>query len=167
MKRPVLIVLVSVLTILGCAACYESAFPIDATPQADVEQALVGVWRCVGYDAKATDRPATLTIGRGEERRYAVTLQEDGRSPDRYEAYASSIAGEVVFNLRDVSSGGKPWTFVRQTLVRPNLLHLQVLDEKALTAQESPAALRTTLERLHDQPNAFEDLCACVRARPE
>jgi hypothetical protein len=80
---------------------------------------------------------------------------------------ASSVAGEVVFNLRDVSSGGKPWTFVRQTLVRPNLLHLQVLDEKALTAQESPAALRTTLERLHDQPNAFEDLCACVRARTE
>lgn len=155
------------LALLGCAGCYESAFPIDAAPQADAEQALVGVWRCLSFDAKATERPATLTIARGAERRYAVTFQEDGSSAGSYEAYGSSIGGEVLFNVRDLSGGSRPWVFIRRTLVRPNLLNIQVLSSDALTPQDSPSALRKAVEQLRGKPGAFEDACACVRARAE
>lgn len=155
------------LALLGCAGCYESAFPIDAAPQADVEQALVGAWRCLSFDAKTTERPATLTIALGADRRYTVTFQEDGKPADSYDAYGSSIGGEVLFNVRDLSGGSKPWVFLRRTLVRPNLLTLQILSGDALPAQDSPAALRKTVEQLRGKPGAFEDGCACVRSRAE
>jgi hypothetical protein len=152
-----------VLAFLGCSGCYESAFPIDSSPQADVEPALLGVWRCLPFDEAATEPAVTLTIARGAERRYAVTLQEDGDSAESYEAHASSIDGEVLFNVRKLEGGSKPWVFVRRTLVRPNLLHLQVLSSKALTPQDSPVALRKAVEQLRGTPGAYEDSCACVR----
>jgi len=152
-----------VLAVLGCAGCYESPFPIDSVPQANVEPALIGVWRCLPFDEAATKPAATLTIARGAERRYAVTLQGDGDPAESYEAYGSSIGGDVLFNLRTLKGGSNPWVFVRRTLVRSNLLHLQVLSSSALTLQDSPAALRKAVGQLREKPGAYEDLCACVR----
>ena len=155
----------AVLVFLGCSGCYESAFPIDIAPQADVEPALIGVWRCLPFEETATEPAFTLTIAWGAERRYAVTLEEDGDSTESYEAYASSIDGEVLFNVRTLEGGSKPWVFVRRTLVSSNLLHLQMLRSNALTPQDSPAALRKAVEQLRGKPNAYEDSCACVRTR--
>lgn len=38
--------MIVVLAVLGCSGCYESPFPIDSVPRANVEPALIGVWRC-------------------------------------------------------------------------------------------------------------------------
>src|SRR5688572_12833488 len=81
--------------LLVSVGCYESEFPMDGTPQANVEQALVGVWRCVPHNAKVTERPATITVVRGRERTYAVTFQQDGKDAEHYEAYASMVQGTV------------------------------------------------------------------------
>ena len=91
-----------VLAVLGCSGCYESPFPIDSVPQANVEPALIGVWRCLPFDEAATQPAATLTIARGAERRYAVTLQEDGDPAERYEAYGSSTTGVLPREVRFV-----------------------------------------------------------------
>jgi hypothetical protein len=157
-------VLSALLVSLGC---YESPFPIDAAPQAEVEPALLGVWRCVPHDAKATEHPATITVARGRERMYAVTFQEDGKEADRYEVHASVVRGETILNTRDLSGGRRPWVFMRFVLLKPSVLQLQVLNGDALQEQTSPAGLRSAVERLRGKSGAYVDVCVCARARAE
>jgi len=154
-------------TLLLSGGCYESRFPIDATPQARIEPALLGVWRCVPHDAKPTEPPATMTVARGRERMYSVSFQEDGKEAARYEAYASAVRGEMLLNVRDLSGGPKPWVFIRYALLRPSVLQLQVLNGDALKEQASPEALRRAVERLQRKSGAFVDMNVCARARVE
>ena len=53
--------------------------------------AVLGTWRCLPLDGDAHEDPVTLTVGRssGRPRVYDVVWQEDGATPDRYDAYAS------------------------------------------------------------------------------
>lgn len=153
--------------LLVSQGCYESTFPIDAAPQAAVQPALLGVWRCVLHDAKATEQPATMTVARGREGMYAVTYQEAGKEADRYEAHASVVRGETILNTRDLSGRRRPWVFMRYALLRPSVLQLQVLNGDALKEQTSPAGLRSAVERLRRKPGAYLDMCVCARARAE
>jgi hypothetical protein len=54
-----------VLAFLGCSGCHESAFPLDIALQAEVEPALIGVWRCLPFDDTASEQASTLTIAPG------------------------------------------------------------------------------------------------------
>jgi len=159
---------VAVLSVtMAGIGCYESEFPIDADPQADIDEALLGVWRCLDFDAKPTESAFTITIAPAPERRYSGTLQEDGKTPVRYEAHASSVAGDVLFNVRHLPGRAKPWVFLRHRLLSPSLLQLQVLDGDVLKQQASAATLRNAVERLHRKSDTYVDLCICVRAREE
>src|SRR5262245_3364866 len=151
------------------AACYESAFPTEPRPKADIDRALPGTWRCLPFDQDPTEKPATITIAPEKGQVYAVTLQEDGGEPSRYEAFASSAA-EGLMNVRELADGDKkPWMFVRATLLRPSVMQLQVLDKKAMPDTELKTAdeLRRAVERARNKPGAFSDVCICVRARQE
>jgi hypothetical protein len=151
--------------VLSSVGCYVSKFPMDAQPQADADQGVVGVWRCVPHGATVTERPATITVAPAVKRVYAVTFQEDGKDASRYEAHASIVGGEKLFNIRDLSGGSEPWVFMRYALLRPSVLHLQALNGDALKEQESPSALRAAVERLQGKANAYVDFSVCARAR--
>ena len=149
-------------TILS-AACFESAFPLDPAPQTDIDARLPGAWHCIGPDAG--DRDMTLTIARTRDRVYALTFQEFGQeAADRYEAHASMVAGAPLVNVRSLNPSEKPWAFVRYTLLRPKVLQLQIVDEKALkNVTAPPAAVRQAIERQIKDPALFLDACTCVR----
>jgi hypothetical protein len=138
---------------------------MDEHPQADAEPAIVGTWRCVAHGAKATERPATITIKPKADRVYAVTFQEDGDDADHYESYASVVRDEKVFNTRDVSGHRKAWVFMRYVLLRPSVLQLELLNGDVLKEQDSPAKLRAAVESLHGRPDEFIEFCVCARAR--
>jgi hypothetical protein len=152
---------------LATWGCYVSKFPMDAQPQADADQGVVGVWRCVPHDADVTERPATITVAPAGKRVYAVTFQEDGKEASHHEAYASIVGGEKLFNTRDLSGGKTPWVFMRYTLLRPSVLQLQALNGDVLKEQESPSALRAAVERLQGKANAYVDFSVCARARAQ
>src|SRR5262245_54289580 len=137
---------VAVLT----AGCYESDVPLDPAPTVDVEESWIGTWRCLPIEADADEDPATLTIRRGAERRYDISWQETGKAPDRYEAFASTVGGTPFFNVQEVKPTGErgKWVFLRPALLRPAILHVQVVADDALKGVErSPAALRQAIER--------------------
>ena len=157
-----------VCSTLVSSACYESAFPIETRPKR-ISISVPGTWRCVPFDQDATEKAATLTIAQEKGLVYAVTLQEDGGQPSRYEVYASSAA-EGLMNVRELADGDKkPWMFVRATMLRPSVMQLQVLDAKAMpeTALKTSDELRHAIDRVRNKPGAFSDVCVCVRARPE
>jgi hypothetical protein len=154
---------------LVASACYESAFPIEPRPKSDIDRAFPGTWRCLPFDQDPAAKAATLTIAPDKGQVYAVTLQEDGGQPSRYEVYASSAA-EGLMNVRELADGDKkPWMFVRATLLRPSVLQLQVLDKRAMPETDLKLAdeLRHAIERVRNKPGAFSDVCVCVRAAPQ
>jgi hypothetical protein len=165
-RRKTAIVLCSTLLVSGC---YESAFPIEPRPKSDIDRALPGTWRCLPFDQDPTAKAATVTIAQEKGQIYAVTLQEDGGDASRYEAFASSAA-QGLMNVRELADGDKkPWMFVRATVLRPSVIQLQVLDKRAMPEAELKTAeeLRRAVEHVRNKPDAFSDVCICVRARQE
>ena len=147
-----------------CAGCYESAFPLDASPQAALDPKFLATWRCITADADG--EAVSLVISRAREGVYAVSLEEKGQKPDRYEAYASVVGGTTLFNIRELKSSTKPWVFGRVELLRPEVFYLQVVADKAMTGVAPTAvAVRSALERLARDPAAFENSITCVRTK--
>src|SRR5215217_1005104 len=159
--------LVMISAVLVAPGCYESSFPIESRPKTDIDRALPGTWRCLPFDQGETESATTLTITQSAGQVYAVTLEEDGGQPSRYEVYASSAA-DGLMNVRELADGDKkPWMFVRATVLRPSVMQLQVLDGKGMTEQRTPEELRKAVEKVRGKADAFSDVCMCVRAKPE
>ena len=153
---------------LAAAGCYESDVPLDPAPTAEVDQAWLGTWRCLPVEADADEEPATLMIRRGPERRYDIGWQESGKAPDRYEAFASTVGGAPLFNVQEVKATGErgKWVFLRPALLRPAVLHVQVVADDALKGVErSPSALRQAIERQLSSPQLTMDFAVCVKAK--
>jgi hypothetical protein len=150
------------------AGCYESDFPLDPAPRLEVEEAWLGTWRCLPFNADADEPPATMRVQRRPDRRYAVTWQEGGQDPDRYEGFASSVHGTRFVNVQAILPTGErgKWVFLKSTLLRPSVLQLQVVDSDALKGVEAtPSAVRAAIERQLSKPALTADFCVCVRAK--
>jgi hypothetical protein len=159
---------VAVVALALTGGCYESDVPLDPAPTLEVEEAWLGTWRCLPFEADADEEPGTLTIRRGPERRYDVGWQETGKAPDRYEAFASTVGGAPFFNLQEVKPTGErgKWVFLRATFLRPAVLQVQVVAADALEGVErSPSALRQAIERQLASPRLTMDFAVCVRAK--
>ena len=165
MRRPAVLLLALLST-----ACYESEFPLDPAPLVAVDPGLLGTWRCLPLDGDADELPAVLTIARdSRDKVYDARWEEPGDRPDHYEAYASTVGTVTIFNLHELGGpdAAAKWEFARIALLRPDVLHLQIADDKALAGTEATRpALRAALERLQTSATLFSGGVVCVRARP-
>ena len=163
MRRSLLLSAICIFILAWLSAgCYESEFPLDSEPQADLAAGLPGAWHCVTSDPG--DRDLTLTIERTRDRVYAVTLREFGQEPDQYEAHTSMVGGVAVVNLRNLKPSSNPWVFVRYSLLQSKVLQLQVVDDKAMKGVDpSPAVVRQFIEQRMKDAALFADVCTCVR----
>lgn len=152
------------------AGCYESEVPLDPSPGVEVDAAIIGVWRCLPFEADPSEAPATVTVARGPApRTFTAVWEEPGDAPDRYEGYASTVGRVSYLNTRERKADGSlsAWFFTRPTLLRPNALLLQVVDEQAMTGvAKTAAALREALRARQDDPALLTDGALCARARP-
>jgi hypothetical protein len=145
--------------------CYESEFPLDPAPQIQTDSRLIGAWRCVTPDA--SDEAFTLTVDGSGERTYAITWKESGKPRDRFEGYASLLNATTLVNLRDVAATPKRWYFIHYAFLRTNVLLIRVIHERLLkSVVQSPAVVRTTIEREQLNPALYEDSSVCVRTQP-
>ena len=148
--------------------CYESDFPLDPAPRLELEEAWLGTWRCLPFNADADEDPVTVSVKRGPERRYDITWLESGKAPERYGAFASSLGDTRLLNVQEskADGAGRKWVFLRPTLLRPNVLQAQVVDADALKGTEKTApAVRQAIERQLASPALTVDFCVCVRAK--
>jgi hypothetical protein len=152
-------------------ACYTSKEPLDATPQLDLDPALLGAWRCLGGEPRADQEEGlTMSVERAGARGYRARIEEDGYdTPDIYEAYGSRAGGATVLNVRQLDQELKPkgdWVFARYVLVRPQVLVVEVADEAALKdVGASPAALKKAIAQRAGRSGFYQLSCVCVRAR--
>jgi hypothetical protein len=159
---------IALVAVLCAGGCYESDFPLDSAPQVTVDAALLGTWRCLSFDADPQERPATVVVESPREHVYGVTLQEDGKGPEHYEAHASSVRIPRLLNIQELKDGvdSRPWVFARYTFLRPQVFQLQIVSDKALNkVEKSRPAVRDAIERLRASPSLFDDFCVCVRTK--
>jgi hypothetical protein len=154
------------IAIAMAPGCYESDFPLDPAPRLEVEPAWLGTWRCLPFNADADEDPATVRVKRGAERRYDITWQESGKDPERYEGFTSSVRGIQFMNIKLKDGKDNEWVFLRPTLLRPNVLQVQIVDRDALKGVDaSPRAVRRAIERQLSSAALTVDFCVCVRAK--
>ncbi len=156
-----------ILSTVGLPGCYDFDSPIDPAPKLALDQALLGTWRCLPFDAEPDSEAATFVVGTSAERVYSISFPQPDKEPERYEAYASRVKGHRLLNVHNPNPKfpSKPWTFVRYSLLTPNVLRTELVNDAPLKAvEQSPAALRRALERLDKDPSLYEDYCVCVRA---
>jgi len=157
----------AVLAAALAAGCYESDVPLDPTPTLEVEEAWLGTWRCLPFNADADEDPVTVSVKRGSERRYDITWLESGKAPEHYGAFASAVGDTRLLNVQESKADGSgKWVFMRPTLLRPNVLQAQIVDADALQGAEKTApAVRRAIERQLASPALTVDFCVCVRAK--
>jgi hypothetical protein len=157
-----------VVAVAMSGGCYESDFPLDPAPGLAVDDALLGTWRCLPIGADADEPPATMSVRRAADRRYAVTWKESDGETLRYEAFASSVEGQRFLNVqeRKTDGAGGKWVFMRPTLFRPNVLQVDIVDADALKGvEESAPAVRRAIARQLASPSLAVEFCVCARAK--
>ena len=148
-----------------CAACYESSFPLDSEPQAELDSRILGGWRCMFAEPESHSVFA-LELKATGNRRYQATTMVAGGDLGRYEVYASTVNGAPVVNVRSLqaSPDEKPWLFLRYELLKPNLLSVRSVRETAFAGvTDSAAELRKSLEQSKDEHDTDEDAFVCLK----
>jgi hypothetical protein len=130
----------------------------------------VGVWRCVPTNAEPSDDASVNIVANpAVAHEYLVTWREREKEPEQYRAFGSSVHGQTFLNLAIAEPKllGDGWAFARYSLLRPNVLYVELMGEEPFKAKESSttvAAARTTLEQaILATPTAIKDFCVCVK----
>jgi hypothetical protein len=142
--------------------------PLDNEPKVRVDPTIVGTWRCLGFDAGPDSHPANFIVRQASERRYAIVFDEGDGEVEDYEAYASTVSGQTILNVKvpKPKAGLKPWALARYSYLRPDVVLVQLVDETKLEgADRSPAVLRQTLQKVVGRSDSFGDYCVCVRVK--
>ena len=148
------------------SACY-SEFPLDQTPQAELDAAILGTWRCLPPDPKPDTDPLTFVVTTARPRVYSIRLEAKNEQPLLLEAHFSVINGHPVLNVRNLDPKGpsKPWLFARYSFLLPNVLRAQIVQEDLLkSVEQTPAGYRRALGSPAAQSSGYEDYAFCIRA---
>ncbi len=156
---------------LALPGCYDFDFPLDPKPQVAVDPRLVGTWRCLGAEPSIDDAPANIRI----ERRTQTTTHWAFESPAAdgtpekadFDVHGSSVKGGALLNVLEVGekANGK-WSFARYTFISPDILRLQLVDDKPLEKVKGNVdSLRKAIEKRRDDPAIYIDYCVCVRVK--
>ena len=162
--------LAACLAALLSAGCYSTS-PLDATPQVDLDAKLLGRWNCISADSNGPEvAVATFTTAPDAKREYRLTWREREDKTETYRAFLSSVRGSTFLNIGEQNEHPS-WAFVRYTLLRDDVLYVEVANHELFKDEGSdatPAAARATLEKaLKSRPDAVGTFCACVRPAPE
>ena len=80
------------------------------------------------------------------------------------------LQGTTLMNVRAHDERGPTgqWMFMRYALLRPNVLHLQVVAGMGMTGVANTAtAVRAAVERERNSAAFYTDVTVCARARAE
>jgi hypothetical protein len=160
---------------LSFSACYDFDFPLDPAPRVPVDGRLLGSWRCLAMAEDDIDEPVMpLSISRGTEHvtrwRFAPASNETGEGAEEvgeYDVHGSTAKGGQFLSAREVKPDGSgDWSFVRYTFLLPDVLRLQVVDDKPFDdVEKDPAKLRKAVEKRRNDPAIYWDFLVCVRTK--
>jgi hypothetical protein len=149
------------------SGCYESDFPLGPLAEATIDPRFIGNWRCVQVEENES-AAMLLTALPFDEKQYYVGLAAEGETTLHYRAYGSTVRGTTLLNIQELEPDRQPaerkWSFVRASLLKPNVLQVEIVREEPFQNVEASAkAVREVVERMHQSPELYEDYCVCAR----
>lgn len=149
------------------AGCYESPFPLGPVAEGTIDSRLLGTWRCVQPE-EDENKPLLITALPFDEKQYYVGLASEEEKTDHYRAYSSSVRGATLLNIQalepDVEPTERKWSFVRASLLKQNVLQLEIVREEPFkNIEPSARAIREVVERLLESPELYLEYCVCAR----
>jgi hypothetical protein len=168
-RHPALSLLLLLATAATTLGCYESDVPLGP-PAAVADARLVGRWRCIAD--KTNPHILELNVARRGEQQYDVRLDMPGEDTLRYRGHGTDVRGTTLINLQEQKPGEDPstarWDFVRATLLKPNVLDVQIVDDDLFTDKPRTAeAQRAVMEANIARPELYFDYCVCVRVEAD
>jgi len=149
-------------------ACY-SEVPLDLTPTIPVDPNLVGDWTCSSpTEARLAGRLKVKAIDRY---RYAISSQAEGEKRERYVAYASSVGGRTLFNVRlEPPQSSRwwdhPWLFAAVGLSSGALQIQMVADGIVSGTERSPEELRGSFTQALGRSDILsQEMTVCRRKK--
>jgi hypothetical protein len=144
-------------------------FPIDTTPQIDVDAKLLGTWRCLPPGGRTDIEPWSFVVSQVRDRVYGIRVETKDQTPRMLEAHASLLNARPLLNvnlheLEQQAECAAPWAYVRYAFLAPDVLRLQYVKEDVFrNAEHAPAAFRRLLERVDEDPASYKEGPLCVR----
>lgn len=107
-----------------------------------------------------------IRVARQNATTYSGTTAGPGEKPSAFEAHLVGEGPNRLANVKDLETkGAERWTVVRPALLRPDVLHLDRLDDDTYRAQRADIVAALADPKRRD--TLFADLCTCVRTRPQ
>ncbi|MCL5022158.1 MAG: hypothetical protein M1497_02110 [Nitrospirae bacterium] len=147
--------------------CYESPFPLGPVETGTINPALTGAWRCIQSDQRE-EKALLITVLPFDEKQYYAEIAMEAEPPVHYRAYSSRIKGATLLNVQELDAQAAPsarkWVFVRSTLLKQNILQVQIVREDAFKGIEpSPSSVREVVEQKIASPELYQDFCVCTK----
>lgn len=157
----------SVMLFLFMGGCYESRFPLGPPEGGTIDPLLPGFWRCLQKEKES--KPFVMTIIPFDERQYYSMIATEGEKPVHYRAHSTDVKGTPILNIQEIdssaSSDKRRWIFSRYTLLRPDVLQLEIVRDDAFKGIEpSPSSVVEVVERNIQNQVFYNDFCTCVRS---
>lgn len=157
----------SVMLFLIMVGCYESRFPLGPPEGGTIDPHLLGSWRCLQKEKES--KPFVMTIIPFDERQYLAVLAPEGEKPAHYRAHSTGVKGTTILNIQEIDStvfhDKRRWIFSRYTLLRQDILQLDIIQDDAFTGVEpSPSSVLEVVERNIQNQVFYKDFCTCVRS---
>jgi len=170
MRRQVPLAALLLATAVATLGCYESDFPMGP-PSTAIDPHLLGKWRCV-LAVGSTTQSLDLAVARRGDQQYDLTLDMPGEDTGHYRGHPTDVHGTTIVNLQELKAGQDPgagrWDFVRATLLRPNVLDVEVVDDALFKGKPATAeGQRAVLDASIGRPELFADYCVCARVVPD
>jgi hypothetical protein len=147
-----------------------SPVPLDMTPDVKFDTLLLGEWECQNTMGEKGTETGELTVTPIDELRLLVEVREPKLDPQHYEAYASTVTGFMLFNVKAAKDTlplePQEWVFVRATF-SGDKLRLQAPGDDQPIKAATPAALRSLLEPELKKPGYFLDVAVCGRKKDQ
>ena len=150
------------LAVVACG-CYEASAPLGPPGAVAVDPAIVGAWRCVSPPEDKSSERAMLLVMPFDESQYFAEWTSEGDKPDRYRAYGTRAGREVVLNVHQVPATEGGWAFFRYRIDQAGVLHLSMVDDKAMKGLGERAALDAIRSRAGDE-SIYMPVAECSRA---
>jgi hypothetical protein len=147
--------------------CYESDFPLGASATGTIDPGLLGAWRCVQGDP-GQNKSFLITAVRFDDKQYYIGVTMEGEKPIHYRAYSSSVKNTTLLNVQELKHKTEPpaqkWFFVRYTLLKQNILQVEIVKEKPFKGIDSSSeAVRKVVDRMVERPELYQDYCVCAK----
>jgi hypothetical protein len=147
--------------------CYESDFPLGPSAAGTIDPRLLGTWRCVQGEP-GQNKLFLITAVRFDDKQYYIGVTMEGEKPIHYRAYSSSVKNTTLLNVQELKHKTEPpdqkWFFVRYTLLRQNILQVEIVKDKPFKNIDSSAeAIKKVVDRMVERPELYQDYCVCTK----